>query len=1063
MKRIFTTLLTMIIFVGILPIQVFATTNTEKGRVYYVDWSNGNDDNKGTSKRNAFKTLDKINSIEFEPGDKILFKSGEVWPGQLYIKGSGIESNPIIIDKYGEGPKPALIGGEEVQNVIYINNQEYVEYNNLDISADYDSPLERRGIYILAKDMGVINHIYLKNLELHDIRHNLKYTNNNSYKTTGGIFVQILGNTVPTKFDDLLIEGCTLKDLDRTGIQLLYSSWTNRGGLNSGTGRWYPSTNVKVKNNYLENIGGDGIIIQGTDGAVIERNTINGFAKRNQNITYNCAAWSHNADNTIFQFNEGMNGNSIMDGMPWDSDGYSNGTIFQYNYSHDNDGGAMLLISYGDSNSPSGVADARDAIFRYNISENDKFALITTTNPLGNNKIYNNVFYTGAGMNVNAFNTGSINHKEIGLYLSNNIFYVDEGGKLNGNWVGKYNYDNNIYYSKGSGIISALPNDFNMITEDPMFVNPGVGEDGYKLMSSSPAINAGKYIVDNGEMDYYGNELYNGLPDIGVNEYYDASVSHNNIINEEKIEINLFNDPGFESGKLAAQGIKNAWAGYGERNINSENAKTGNYCAQLGNKETGLNYEITGLKSNTTYEATIYAKIENINGPKATMAVQKFLDSSQGKETIVIDSTEYKEYTIEFTTGPNSNYAWFYVYIDGNKVWVDDAKLVEVKKEEILDYTNLIALINKGDSELNKIIIGDVIGQTPKVAVDRLEKAIKIGKEILTYKELGGINIKAIKETEELLDSAIKCAKNLLVTENTGDINNDFNIDGKDLAASIKYMGKQRKVYNSDWEEACKLDFNADDRIDFRDMKILSERIIGENYKPIIKSSVTATKNNNNLDIGDKVEYIYSSEDLNKIVSNDLKITFNDKVLQLINFDSTVGNKKNYHILANGAIENEARLLLAADGYRNALKGNMDIIKLTFKVVGYGESSIKIEDRNVNVDGIENIINKTLEENLQIVDKDKIVLEKARNLISKEIRPNSITLTWDEPENKKGLESYILYKDGKEIATITSDIKEFKVEGLKENTLYGFKIVAKYSNGKISRPIAKNIRTEKLK
>ena len=58
------------------------------------------------------------------------------------------------------------------------------------------------------------------------------------------------------------------------------------------------------------------------------------------------------------------------------------GTIYQYNYSHNNGGGSMLIC----------LNEAYNGVFRYNISQNDLKALIIFQgNPLA--KIYNNVFY----------------------------------------------------------------------------------------------------------------------------------------------------------------------------------------------------------------------------------------------------------------------------------------------------------------------------------------------------------------------------------------------------------------------------------------------------------------------------------------------------------------------------------------------------------------------------------------------------------------------------------------------------------------------------------------------
>ena len=77
---------------------------------YYVSNSIGNDDYDGLSIEHPFKSIEKINSLYFYPGDTILLKSGDLWKGMLWIKGSGSVQNPIILDSYGDEIKPVING-----------------------------------------------------------------------------------------------------------------------------------------------------------------------------------------------------------------------------------------------------------------------------------------------------------------------------------------------------------------------------------------------------------------------------------------------------------------------------------------------------------------------------------------------------------------------------------------------------------------------------------------------------------------------------------------------------------------------------------------------------------------------------------------------------------------------------------------------------------------------------------------------------------------------------------------------------------------------------------------
>lgn len=76
---------------------------------YYIS-SNGNDDAKGTSPSTAWKTINKVNSRQFKPGDSILFERNGVYHGQLEINESGDLNRPIVITSYGKGAMPVISG-----------------------------------------------------------------------------------------------------------------------------------------------------------------------------------------------------------------------------------------------------------------------------------------------------------------------------------------------------------------------------------------------------------------------------------------------------------------------------------------------------------------------------------------------------------------------------------------------------------------------------------------------------------------------------------------------------------------------------------------------------------------------------------------------------------------------------------------------------------------------------------------------------------------------------------------------------------------------------------------
>ncbi len=87
---------------------IWATCLVAGAATYYVDATNGNDNNPGTY-TSPWKTAAKVSNSSFSPGDQILFKRGETWHEGLWLKWSGTADNPITIGAYGDTNAPAPV------------------------------------------------------------------------------------------------------------------------------------------------------------------------------------------------------------------------------------------------------------------------------------------------------------------------------------------------------------------------------------------------------------------------------------------------------------------------------------------------------------------------------------------------------------------------------------------------------------------------------------------------------------------------------------------------------------------------------------------------------------------------------------------------------------------------------------------------------------------------------------------------------------------------------------------------------------------------------------------
>jgi hypothetical protein len=492
--------------------------------VYYVDAENGNDANSGHSQQKAWASLEKVNNTVFLPGDQVLFRAGAVWEGQLELKGSGIAETPIKINRYGKGKNPAIHGEGEKLYTVLLENVEYWEVRNLEITnMGKERESRRRGVMMRAVDFGECHHIIMDSLEIHHV-------NGSLVKSKGGgsaIYWQNRGDSVKTRFVDLQITNCHLHHCGRNGINS--SGYTNRK-------IWYPSLGVLIRNNLLEQIPGDGIVPIGTDGALIEYNVMRDCPDILSRQEAAAGIWPWSADNTNIQFNEVSGHKAKWDGQGFDSDWNCQNTVIQYNYSHDNYGGFLLVCNNGSNVHTNRNIGTMNTVVRYNVSINDGIRPYETrrrswfspamhiSGPVESTKIYNNIFIVPEKPSpevdwtmVEMDNWGG--PWPVNTWFANNIFYVERKSRFHFNGDVNTQFSHNCFYGK----FGNLPEDPAAIFKDPQFVNVAARGEGFEVLKNfmlkktSPCVNSGITVNDDGGKDLFGNPL-DEQTSIGVNE-----------------------------------------------------------------------------------------------------------------------------------------------------------------------------------------------------------------------------------------------------------------------------------------------------------------------------------------------------------------------------------------------------------------------------------------------------------------------------------------------------------------------------------------------------------------
>ena len=565
-----------------LPIQASAAGS--EGTTYYFSTLNGDNNNSGTSQEQAWASLNMLEekNITLQAGDKVYLERGSIFNNEfLHLREvKGTQDAPIVIDAYGDSGKALPVINTNGQGIWYqdygtaldnaqhvyrgyvsssilLYDCEYIEISNiamtnrnLDIDVEYNarSMMNRTGVAVVAQNGGTLDHIYLKGLDIQDVQGNVQ----DKHMNNGGIYFTVFkpeneGSTGIARYNDVRIEDCYLKSVNRWGIALAYTAYHAKfpdSTISNEAAQTYGMTNVFIRNNYLEDVGGDAITTMYCYRPVVEYNVANGAASqinaedyKGEGTTgdkpFGCVAasvWPWKCKDAVFQYNEVYNthndGGWNGDGQAWDAD-WGDGTVYQYNYSHDNEGGCFMIC----------LQHAYNSVFRYNISQNDSTGIIVAaTNP--NADIYNNTFYIKEGVPFVYTNSGSYG----ALDVKNNIIYYAGSTPKDENWrTGSCGYANNIFVNYNN--VPAGTNNIQLDAEQgaSLMVDPGKGGtgnaqenalntlNGYQLKDGSPAINAGTMVETpaflfemesqgvHADQDFFGNPI--GLkPDIGAFE-----------------------------------------------------------------------------------------------------------------------------------------------------------------------------------------------------------------------------------------------------------------------------------------------------------------------------------------------------------------------------------------------------------------------------------------------------------------------------------------------------------------------------------------------------------------
>jgi hypothetical protein len=180
-----------------------------------------------------------------------------------------------------------------------------------------------------------------------------------------------------------------------------------------------------IRDNYAEDLGGDGIVPWTTDGVLVEHNVVMHANQRAGD--YNAGIWPWSADNSLFELNESAWTHGTFDGEGFDSDYNSINTQFIYNYSHDNDGGFMLICTPGNRNPQQNIGNT-GTVIRQNISRNDHSRIFNLSGA-DHTTVEHNAIYIGPGDDVQVLLVSDWEGWSKGAVFRGNTFDVAGTGR----------------------------------------------------------------------------------------------------------------------------------------------------------------------------------------------------------------------------------------------------------------------------------------------------------------------------------------------------------------------------------------------------------------------------------------------------------------------------------------------------------------------------------------------------------------------------------------------------------------------------------------------------------
>ena len=523
---------------------------------YYFDSVNGSDLNQGISSEKPFRTLNKINEIDFNSGDSILLSNGSYFNGNIKL----IDKNDIHISNYNNQEKTyPIINSKGHIAGVYIENSSNIsvtniqvtangggvieEYENLSTNKITDKAIMRAGILVNVSKKKIFKNILIDNVIVSNVFfEDLGFKRDPSEVRTSmgtqayGFGIRFFNSSQSGSIEGIIVSNCFIENVGHTGIK-----------MTSSIGKRFK--NIEVSNNRLLRTGGPSIQFSRVEDLHVYGNEVkfSGSPDDTRKWGRGSGLWTWGSSNVLIEKNSFMYANGPADSAGVHIDFNCDNVIIQHNLSVGNAGGFIEILG-----------NNYNCSYRYNISVNDGHRIKGQNNAFQEGKtfwlsgfigrgrerngpfnsyIYNNTIY----VKEDIISKIAVDKASNGVLVANNIFHIegdsefvlgdqyrpDKGG---GNKIKNVFFENNLFLKDSYWPKDVLIQPLNSLFGNANFKNGG----GEKISNYIPLNN--KLIKDKGvvinniyndsiglkgglnvEFDILGNKIKD-LPDLGAIE-----------------------------------------------------------------------------------------------------------------------------------------------------------------------------------------------------------------------------------------------------------------------------------------------------------------------------------------------------------------------------------------------------------------------------------------------------------------------------------------------------------------------------------------------------------------